>query len=1051
MNNNKDFSEQLGDLFDELSLDQAGNLIDNEIEPSKKELQEEVIENIRKNDIKIDRNVLSELKEKLGTEDGEAAVMDYLRESYGLKLTEEVKDLVEIVGPEDNIVEEEAPEEPVYQKTYVNDLSDRLAKVLAQKGMRDSKDLTEERASLIEQRVEAIHQQLNLLRGSVMESTLVSGIGQGGDGQTPGSGEVLLHRLDDVDIPYKTGTTGLHRGAKPDIQDGDILVWSEAANNGHGGWTVTSGGSLNPDTVTILGKSFSCQYFGADAPLFLADYDTFLADNHSDPLVDVPGRVTLYTECQSFDYVVGKDVQLIEDPSDPGFGLFYGDWYVVGAKNVKGDALPNAHFEGYSHPQKTDAPCLGVYFRQGIDGVCGAPGPGDDIEDLVIGSITGCSEINQPGGLWWGTTEDYVNLNEGDPHSAVILERPDGTQITDAIGVVSVVGIIPDGSLDPIRWDVVYLDGSRKPHTAHVDYDPDDVVEPTKGAFVYSSDPNVICISGSDNSGPGLTDVSTREVTLAKVDDITRYDLNKSILGQLPITDVTDFETQEDFNVLIFDIATELHKLKPTILVCEFNKTPGLPDAGPDYDLLPIADESYKDYIPIKGDLWLDPGTQILRGCTEVKLLPPTDPLDRLPEFEATWVIISGNSTGSDGEVIDKPTTSKDVTLINTLELYHFYDSFTQAGGGSHVTWEDFEDMFGLITQENLNIFNFDLLKQLNKSKPTVTVTDDIFAEEVTFTQTVQNPEWDERYQDPSGDPVLDKDGNPILDDDGNPISDWEAPPKFIEKEVKAFYVPRKGDIWIDSRDYTMYVADYGPEGGDGLPPQPSKLDNLMYPYQDETGRFIFWVEVGSAGAGGSKVYIQMDPPENTIQGDLWIEESTYFTYVYANGTWVALTGDQSAIGKTFRIHVADLPPSDPDVGDCWFSLEDTELRIWIVNTSTNTIDAGIDPGWYPVSSGGIGVNVFEEQDTMSSINYEIQLLNARLAALEQKEEDETPIAGNYSYPLDGDQMSLIISETNHLIERAAVDQGTYEEPSGESEPISGAPNNIDSEEPDSK
>ena len=208
MNNNKDFSEQLGDLFDELSLDQAGNLIDNEIEPSKKELQEEVIENIRKNDIKIDRNVLSELKEKLGTEDGEAAVMDYLRESYGLKLTEEVKDLVEIVGPEDNIVEEEAPEEPVYQKTYVNDLSDRLAKVLAQKGMRDSKDLTEERASLIEQRVEAIHQQLNLLRGSVMESTLVSGIGQGGDGQTPGSGEVLLHRLDDVDIPYKTGTTG---------------------------------------------------------------------------------------------------------------------------------------------------------------------------------------------------------------------------------------------------------------------------------------------------------------------------------------------------------------------------------------------------------------------------------------------------------------------------------------------------------------------------------------------------------------------------------------------------------------------------------------------------------------------------------------------------------------------------------------------------------------------------------------------------------------------------------------------------------------------------
>ena len=152
MNNNKDFSEQLGDLFDELSLDQAGNLIDNEIEPSKKELQEEVIDNIRKNKIKIDRNVLSELKEKLNGEDGEDVAMDYLRETYGLKYSDEVKqELTEVVEPEE--IKEDIPEvEPEPKKTYVNDLSDRLAKVLAQKGMRDDKEVNEEKASLLEQR-----------------------------------------------------------------------------------------------------------------------------------------------------------------------------------------------------------------------------------------------------------------------------------------------------------------------------------------------------------------------------------------------------------------------------------------------------------------------------------------------------------------------------------------------------------------------------------------------------------------------------------------------------------------------------------------------------------------------------------------------------------------------------------------------------------------------------------------------------------------------------------------------------------------------------------
>ena len=59
--------------------------------------------------------------------------------------------------------------------------------------------------------VENLQRQIQDVRRLVLENTVVSGIGQGGDGQGPGSGEVWFKRLDDVDMD----------GLEP----GDSIIW----------------------------------------------------------------------------------------------------------------------------------------------------------------------------------------------------------------------------------------------------------------------------------------------------------------------------------------------------------------------------------------------------------------------------------------------------------------------------------------------------------------------------------------------------------------------------------------------------------------------------------------------------------------------------------------------------------------------------------------------------------------------------------------------------------------------------------------------------------
>ena len=91
---------------------------------------------------------------------------------------------------------------------------------------------------VITEKLKNLQMQMNALStqfSAVTEGTLVSGIGQGGDGQLPGSGEVQLKYMDDVSID--------------NITDGDTLIWD--SSNG-GGFVPGAGGGAAGGAVDRL-------------------------------------------------------------------------------------------------------------------------------------------------------------------------------------------------------------------------------------------------------------------------------------------------------------------------------------------------------------------------------------------------------------------------------------------------------------------------------------------------------------------------------------------------------------------------------------------------------------------------------------------------------------------------------------------------------------------------------------------------------------------------------------------------------------------------------
>ena len=116
----------------------------------------------------------------------------------------ETEPLIEEVISEDVVVETPPTQEPL---SMMDDLSSKLSTFLN----RTDNVVPEDTRTKQDVLIEHLSAEVAKIKRMVTENTLVSGIGQGGDGQLPGSGEVRINRMDDVN---------------PDgLEDGNILVW----------------------------------------------------------------------------------------------------------------------------------------------------------------------------------------------------------------------------------------------------------------------------------------------------------------------------------------------------------------------------------------------------------------------------------------------------------------------------------------------------------------------------------------------------------------------------------------------------------------------------------------------------------------------------------------------------------------------------------------------------------------------------------------------------------------------------------------------------------
>ena len=117
-----------------------------------------------------------------------------------LNLTEHYE--LEFAAPTIEVVEEVKEVVPTYTRpTTVQIAESLITKQVEFENKKNEDKIVIKDDDLVEQTLYKLQRQINEVSSSVSglrEATLVSGIGQGGDGQTPGSGVVFLRDLDDV-------------------------------------------------------------------------------------------------------------------------------------------------------------------------------------------------------------------------------------------------------------------------------------------------------------------------------------------------------------------------------------------------------------------------------------------------------------------------------------------------------------------------------------------------------------------------------------------------------------------------------------------------------------------------------------------------------------------------------------------------------------------------------------------------------------------------------------------------------------------------------------
>lgn len=180
----------------------------------------------------------------------DSLILNFDEYTQGNKEDIELLDVVQEIIEEPLVVEEPVVVEEIKEDVFVepepkisepfdamSDLSNRLSKFLK----RTNSVYKEPEPVDLQSVVENLNRQIQDVRRLVLENTIVSGIGAHGDGGSPGSGEVRINNMDDVNTD--------------NLQDGDSLIWDNEqgkwvpGSSGGGGNGGGGGGIIGPITT----------------------------------------------------------------------------------------------------------------------------------------------------------------------------------------------------------------------------------------------------------------------------------------------------------------------------------------------------------------------------------------------------------------------------------------------------------------------------------------------------------------------------------------------------------------------------------------------------------------------------------------------------------------------------------------------------------------------------------------------------------------------------------------------------------------------------------
>ena len=588
----------------------------------------------------------------------------------------------------------------------------------------------------------------------------------------------------------------------------------------------------------------------------------------------------------------------------------YGDYYCV-YRDTEGSTGVQQVVKRFD---QTPVNSIDHGFFLDLDGVSCILGP-DAAHDPVQGLIHDCREVSGIGDLHWG---DVGQFNSG------------GSDETDLnISNVKLIRNVTSNDSDSDgygNWTINYElnDGTQ---SAIKVYGRSGIYGP-EGAFLVP-DADSFCITS------GSSRVTTRDVILINA----QSSINASRSLELGTGEIAH---QEEANTIYARSIDKLNVIKPNVYMTEVQSTED-EDLAALQLLLPLRAVKDPNFMgnragsctngtcpsgyecvdgtcvevrqdkfvtsPFDGDLWVIMDDDGDKNRSKLLVWKSDGTLDadgyEQPQL-GVWIPIAGAGGGG-------ANTTDEVILINTVRLAEFY--IDQGYDPDLTSVEQFLEKFPLSTQEDANLLNIELLKELNQRKPTIHIAVDI-------------------------------------------------------NDIRG-YIPMVGDLWVNPMNYKMYVCNYN--------------TNIQVDLDGEVSngtpkRWYHWIEVGGGGGegGGNNIFLQPDAPSIANRADLWIDENTYYVYVWNGAVWVALTGDLSAITKEFKVHMSPDAPENPEVGKLWFDTEMSEMRIYYDNKA-----AGASKVWVSVFNPGVDRNKLPQDIRVQELENQLFEVSRRLQILE--------------------------------------------------------------------